>query len=111
MKNNKVEAKISETIKTQNPYLSHFEFEENLVTEKEREVQLKAMKLVKMKNKIITVSDRLRRGPCRRFLPELDASCLLIFSKLVFVSASPCTIQKPKQSNKLLKDTYYIYYY
>lgn len=36
----------------------------------------------------LSVSDRLRRGPCNRFLPEPDANCRLILSKLVWVSPS-----------------------
>lgn len=37
-----------------------------------------------------TVSERLRRGPCSKFLPEPDASCRLILSKLFSASWALC---------------------
>jgi hypothetical protein len=39
-----------------------------------------------------TVSDRLSRGPCSRYLPDPDDSCRFTFSRLLSVSRTLCKI-------------------
>ena len=44
-----------------------------------------------------TVSDRLSRGPCSRYLPDPDDSCRFTFSRLLSVSRTLCKIPQPPQ--------------
>lgn len=52
------------------------------------------------KSRSITVSDRLRSGPCNKLRPEPEASCRLILSKLFSVSPTLCFHHNTKNTSK-----------
>lgn len=47
-----------------------------------------------------TVSDRLSRGPCSRYLPDPDDSCRFTFSRLLSVSLTLCRIPRANHQRK-----------